>query len=248
MKIPEKDIDPRLNREVEHGRKIVRNAGRVWNWESPAGKLRWARRVKMLSSHITPEMKVLEIGCGTGYYTKELEKTGANIIAIDISPDLLEVARSSITSKNITFKIENAYATTFEDNFFDTVAGSSVLHHLEIEKAIREIFRILKPGGRIRFTEPNMLNPQIAIEKNISYIKEKSGDSPDETAFFKWSIKKLLKVAGFENISVTPFDFLHPATPEPLIPLFKPLCLVVERVPILREFAGSLYIGATKPV
>lgn len=202
----------------------------------------------MLSSHITPEMRVLEIGCGTGYYTKELGKTGASITAIDISPDLLEIARANITSKNIAFKLENAYATTFEDNFFDAVLGSSVLHHLEVEKALREIFRILKPGATVMFTEPNMLNPQIAIEKNIPYIKEKLGDSPDETAFFKWQIKNLLKAVGFQNVSAIPFDFLHPAIPKPLIPFIKTLCMAAEKLPILKEIAGSLYINARKPL
>ena len=40
-----------------------------------------------------------------------------------------------------------------------------------MDKSVSEIYRVLKPGGAIFFTEPNMMNPQIAIQKNISYIK-----------------------------------------------------------------------------
>jgi ubiquinone/menaquinone biosynthesis C-methylase UbiE len=82
---------------------------------------------------------------------------------------------------------------TFENRRFDYILGSSVLHHLDIEKAISEIYRVLKDGGIIAFTEPNMMNPQIALQKNIPYLKRKLGDSPDETVFFRWKISKLLK-------------------------------------------------------
>ncbi len=81
----------------DHGRFLAKHgAGEIWNWESPAGKLRWARRVKMLSSHLKPGMTVLELGCGAGYFTQELARSGADVVAIDVSPELLEMARSKL--------------------------------------------------------------------------------------------------------------------------------------------------------
>lgn len=239
-------IDMRLENEIKHGEKISGTAGTIWNWESPAGRVRWQRRVKMLTSHIAPGMNVLEIGCGTGYYTKELEKTGARITAIDISPDLLNIAKTRVKSENVTFRLDNAYEMVFEENIFDTVVGISVLHHLEIEKAVKEIYRVLKPGGSIRFSEPNMLNPQIAMERNITYMRRKFDNSPDETAFFKWELRKLLIREGFSDVSVVPFDFLHPSIPKKMVPFFEQLGNYIEKVPFLKEIAGSLYIKASK--
>ena len=135
---------------------------------------------------------------------------------------------------------------SFEDSSFDTVVGSSILHHLEIDESIKEIFRVLKSGGTICFTEPNMMNPQIAIQKNIPYIKKKLGDSPDETAFFRWALKKKLTKIGFVNIKIIPFDFVHPSTPKLLIKVFIKLGNYLEKFPILREIAGSLFITAEK--
>jgi hypothetical protein len=64
-------MDTRIKHEIEYGRFLAGNgAGEIWNWESPAGKFRWARRVKMLTEFIKPESAVLELGCGTGYFTK----------------------------------------------------------------------------------------------------------------------------------------------------------------------------------
>ena len=179
-------MDKRLQNEIEHGKFLAHEgAGEVWNWESPAGKIRWQRRVKMLTASIKQTDKILELGCGTGYFTKEIVSSGAFVTAIDISPELLTIAKKEITASNVSFEIENAYELSFKDNTFDLIIGSSVLHHLEIKKAICEMHRVLKPGGRIFFTEPNMMNPQIAMQKNIPSLKRKLGDSPDETAFFR---------------------------------------------------------------
>ena len=237
----------RIAREVQHGRFLAEHgAGEIWNWEGPAGQLRWARRVKMLSEHLRPGMTVLELGCGTGYFTQEFAHSGADIVAIDVSPELLEVARAGYCAPNVHYEIQNACALSYPDDIFDSVIGSSVLHHLEIAKALREIYRVLKPRGAIYFTEPNMLNPQIAVQKNIPWIKRKLGDSPDETAFFRWPLRRLLEGTGFRDVRIDSFDFLHPKTPPILVDYLNAFGRFVEKIPIISEFAGSLYIRAIK--
>ena len=240
-------MQERIAKEIQHGRFLAEHgAGEIWNWESPAGKLRWARRVKMLSRHLRPGMSVLELGCGTGYFTRELACSGANIVAVDVSPDLLEIAKANSSAPNVRYEIQNAYELSYPDAVFDSVVGSSVLHHLEIQEAIREIYRVLKPSGTIYFTEPNMLNPQIAIQKNVPWVKRKLGDSPDETAFFRWPLRRLLEQTGYRDVRIDPFDFLHPKTPVPLVDRLDAVGRFLESVPVISEFAGSLYIRAIK--
>jgi len=240
-------MQERIAKEIQHGRFLAEHgAGEIWNWESPAGKLRWARRVKMLSRHLRPGMSVLELGCGTGYFTRELACSGANIVAVDVSPDLLEIAKANSSAPNVRYEIQNAYELSYPDAVFDSVVGSSVLHHLEIQEAIREIYRVLKPSGTIYFTEPNMLNPQIAIQKNVPWVKRKLGDSPDETAFFRWPLRRLLEQNGYRDVRIVPFDFLHPKTPVPIVDRLDAVGRFLESVPVISEFAGSLYIRAIK--
>ena len=240
-------MQDRVTKEIRHGRFLAKyGAGEIWNWESPAGKLRWARRVKMLSKHLGAGMRVLELGCGTGYFTRELARSRADIVAIDVSPELLELARANYSAPNVRYEIQNASALSYPDAVFDSVVGSSVLHHLEIEEALREIHRVLKAGGTIYFTEPNMLNPQIAVQKNVPWVKRKLGDSPDETAFFRWPLRRLLEQTGYRDVRIDPFDFLHPKTPVPLVGRLDVVGRFLENVPVISEFAGSLYIRAIK--
>jgi len=113
-------------------------------------------------------------------------------------------------------------------------------------KALKECYRVLKPGKALVFAEPNMLNPQIALQKNIPFIKKMLGDSPDETAFIRWRLKKVLHNIGFKEIKIFPYDFLHPATPKALIQIIKSIGFAVEKLPVFKEIAGSLIIYAKK--
>ena len=239
----------RLENEIEHGKKIKANAEDVWNWDSPAGRVRADRRAALMCKHgnIKSTDKILEIGCGTGLFTEKVSKISGSedITAVDISEDLLELARNK--NKQFNFVLGDAMNLEYEDNTFDVAFGSSVIHHLDIEKAFIELFRVLKPGGRIVFAEPNMINPQILIQKNVPFIKKWLGDSPDETAIIRWKLAKMLASINYTNINIFPYDFLHPITPDFLIGTVNSIGKVVEKIPVLKEIAGSVIISAEKP-
>jgi ubiquinone/menaquinone biosynthesis C-methylase UbiE len=238
----------RIENEIAHGKKISENAEDVWGWATPAGQIRANRRAGYFISEglIKQGDKVLEIGCGTGLFTEKVfNETKAEIIATDLSEDLLEVARKK--GLPITFKAEDAMRLSFDNESFDVVFGSSILHHLDFEKSLNEIYRVLKPGGRLVFAEPNMINPQILVQKNVGFIKEWLGDSPDETAIVRWSFSKLLRKHNFKKVNIFPYDFLHPYTPKPLIGLVNRLGKLFEKLPLTKEIAGSVIISAHKP-
>jgi SAM-dependent methyltransferase len=241
-------LDLRKDHERSHGKFLAPNAVEIWGWGTPAGLERAKRRTELLIERalIKPGMKVLEFGCGTGMFSRRFAEGGALLTAIDISPDLIAEAQKE-SSPNIAYQIGDIEMLPFADSVFDAVVGSSVLHHVQVEKALKNAFRVLKPGKMIAFAEPNMLNPQIAIQKNIPYIKRKMGDSPDETAFFRWPMARLLKNLGFIDIVVDPYDFLHPAIPHKFISAAKKLTFVLETIPLIREIAGSIIISARKP-
>lgn len=240
----------RAAREIAHGYLLAQEDPElIWGWGTPAGRLRAKRRAELIAAgaQLGPGIRVLEVGCGTGLFTEMFAATGAQLIAVDISPDLLVRAQArNLPPEQVQF-LEKRFEACEVDGPFDAVIGSSILHHLEIEPALRKIYNLLKPGGVLSFAEPNMLNPQIFFQKNIPWLKERLGDSPDETAFIRWQLRALLARLGFERINITPFDWLHPATPPALIRLVSGAGKRLERVPLLSELAGSLHLRAYRP-
>ena len=239
----------RADGEVAHGRILsMGDAETAWGWGTPAGRLRARRRADLVveGAGLAPGVRALEIGCGTGMFTEMFAATGAGIIAVDISEDLLVKARARGVP-NARF-IARRFEECDVDGPFDAVIGSSVLHHLEIAPALDRIFHLLRPGGRLAFAEPNMLNPQVFLERKLRFIKPLFWYvSPDETAFVKGTLGTLLTRAGFCDVSLEPFDWLHPSTPAPFIGAVQALGRVLEAAPFLRELAGSLIIRARRP-
>lgn len=242
-------MSDRAANEIEHGKKLLElGAEKIWGWGTPAGKVRAARRARWINqaAGLAPGKRALEIGCGTGIFTEHFAATGAEIVAVDISEDLIERARARRLPSSVEL-IHTSFEALRRDQPFDAVVGSSVLHHLDVEPALDIIFRLLKPGGLMAFGEPNMLNPQVMAQKNIAWLKERMGDSPDETAFFRWELEFLLRQRGFEEIEILPLDWLHPFTHRSLIRLTQKMGNLLEKVPLIKEAAGSLYIRARRP-
>lgn len=236
--------------EVRHGRRIATHAEDVWGWSTLAGRQRAERRAALLlqCSGIAPGQRVLEIGGGTGLFTERLARCGATLFTVDVSPDLLQRARRRLqTTAHVLPVLADVVALPFPDQSMDAVVGSSILHHLPLPLSLPEIYRVLRPGGAVAFAEPNMLNPQIMIQKHVPFIKRWMGDTPDETAFVRWPLARAFRAAGFVDMVVEPYDFLHPWTPDLIVPLVRRLGCVMERLPLFKEIAGSLIIGGRRP-
>lgn len=237
-------MDERLKNEIAHGRQIASYAEAAWGWSGKVGSLRWQRRVQMLLDGLRPGAKVLEVGCGTGLLTAEIVKRGVKVYSLDISQELLRQAAEKSGNKDIVFLCSSAYELGFADSVFDNIIGMSVLHHLDMDKALKEFHRILKKGGQISFSEPNMLNPHIFCERH--FFRERFHNSPDETAFIRFSLERQLKRLGFRSIVIAPFDFLYPKIPDSFANGAERLLKVFEKIPLVSEIAGSLFIRAVK--
>jgi SAM-dependent methyltransferase len=245
MRTTEVKLEDRIARETRHARAILEQNESNWGWSTPAGLIRRARRVEFLTAGARPPRgwKVLEVGCGTGTFTGDLARAYQQLTAVDVAEVLL--AEAARRHPGVRFERQDIHATSFPDSTFDLVLGCSVLHHLDWNLALKEIGRILKPRGQIRFSEPNLINPQIFLQKNWMWLKRRMGDSPDESAFTPAQIRASLLGAGFVDVSAAPFEFLHPATPAPLIAPVVRLERLVERTPLV-YMAGSIKITASR--
>lgn len=240
-------VPKRQHNEASHGRLLAAaSPEEIWGWGTPAGKLRAERRAHLISegARLGVGSRVLEIGCGTGLFTERFARSGADLVAVDLSPELIELARARNLPGNVRL-IEKSFEDCDVDGPFDAVIGSSVLHHLDLERTWDKIYSLLRPGGWMSFAEPNMLNPQVFAERHFRRLFPRV--SPDETAFVRRELRKELLRHGFTAVRIIPFDWLHPSTPPAGIPTVRRLGSILERSPILREFSGSLAIRAMRP-
>ncbi len=249
IKIKKPNSNPGEKKEIEHSKLLAqKNTEKIWGWGTPAGRQRAQRRAELIlkSGNVSSNCHILEIGCGSGAFTEKFAETGAKITAVDISPDLLILSRQRRLPQNQVLFVESSVEDLDIHDQFDSVIGSSILHHLILSKSLPKIFSLLKPGGYFCFAEPNMLNPQVFCERRFRFLFPYV--SQTETAFVRFKLQRQLRKAGFSEISTIPFDWLHPSIPSPLIGLIALLGQMFEKTPIIREFSGSILITARRPV
>jgi SAM-dependent methyltransferase len=92
--------------------------------------------------------KALEIGCGTGAFSRRLAECSENVRAIDLSPEMIRIARSrSQQFPNIEFQVVNVTPRSFPYQGLDCVAAIATLHHLPLAEMLMKMRDALRPGG-----------------------------------------------------------------------------------------------------
>ena len=117
--------------------------------------------------------KVLDYGCGRGDLSLYILAQGGVVNGIDISPVYIQDASQRCSAASyekhmFRFQVMDAHAMEFPADFFDIVVGLGILHHLECEAALREIHRVLKPGGRLLLQEPLADNPLLKVFRRLT--------------------------------------------------------------------------------
>ena len=110
---------------------------------------KWLREIERLLPE-KEHLRILDVGTGTGFFAVLLAQTGHQVEGIDLTPAMLEEARSLAAQRNldIVFREMDAQALSYAEESFDVLLSRNLTWTLpEPEKAYREWFRVLKPGG-----------------------------------------------------------------------------------------------------
>ena len=101
-------------------------------------------------------IKIIDLGCGTGSFTKKLLSLNSEIYGCDISPK--SIRQASNFYPEIKFSVQDIEHLSYDENFFDVVIFSGVLHHFNnLKKPIMEAKRILKKNGLIFSFDPELM-------------------------------------------------------------------------------------------
>jgi ubiquinone/menaquinone biosynthesis C-methylase UbiE len=159
--------------------------------------------------------KLLEIGCGIGVDSIQLAKCGFDVTAVDLTENALAVAKdyAKLRGVEIDFQLANAEQLPFEDDTFDVVYSFGVLHHTpDIEASVREVHRVLKPGGKayiMLYHRDSIVNGvHRAFRLPYESPKDKDDHCPVVYTYSRRSIRRLF--GDFANVTVEadyPFTF-----------------------------------------
>ncbi len=129
------------------------------------------------------DCRLLDLGCGAGENSVYFALQGAQCVAADYSPKMVEVAKALAAKNNVEIAgyTANAMALDFADNSFDIVYAANLLHHLPNPKiALQEMHRVVKPGGKVCFWDPLIHNPVINVYRYLASSVRTDDEEPLE--------------------------------------------------------------------
>lgn len=147
--------------------------------------------------------EVIELGCGTGRFTKEIAGNAKHIVATDLSDEMLEVARIRLSRfPNVTVQKADCCRTSFRSAIFDTVFMVNLIHVIENPSdALRESYRILRNGGKLLIASgTNYGAKESDIRRRVTRYLKVWGMPPSsyQTSLSPDELASLVESAGFE--------------------------------------------------
>jgi len=197
------------------------------------------------------KIKIIDLGCGTGTFTKKMSSLSSEIYGCDISPKSIE--KASEKYPEINFSIQDIENLKFENNFFDVVTFSGVLHHFkDFSIPLKEAKRILKEDGLIFAFDPNLYNPFFWLyRRKESWFYSKSGVTDNEEPLSKKKIIETAKLCGFEEIDVygisdMSFKYIESKKLSFFLPIYNFVDGLFNIIPFVRNNFGSFLITIIK--
>jgi SAM-dependent methyltransferase len=178
--------------------------------------------------------RVLDVGCGEGYCTREMAVRGAReVIGIDLSLQMIELARKQEQAEplGIEYRQGNVLDLDAPDGRFDLVLGVFVFSYVsaaQLEIAFREVRRVLAPGGRFVFAVPHPGLPFMREQKPPFYFDSRGG------GYFSSEGQRFEGFIGCVDGSALPVQVVH----KPLQRYFEALGAAgFDRLPTVRELS-----------
>jgi SAM-dependent methyltransferase len=210
---------------------------------------------------ITPESRVLSLGCGDGHFESLIAPLVKSVVGFDISDIAVEEAnRRSRYLGLANFKAVCSNIMELDPDAwhekFDVILAIGLLHHIpeqDLPALLAQSLQVLVPGGRFVSSDPSaqrLVNVlKVAVRK-----KYEATHTPDERELVPKDMKALVARTGFENVSIRFYDFfmgplswVWPKCPIFLSRLGHAIDQILVRTPLLNRFSSAFLIFAERP-
>ncbi len=189
--IPNKEYLDQLYRQDGEEHPYYQNYIRERTDRKKSYNKQYHRRLKLIEKYSKGKGKLLDIGCGGGFFLKAAEERGWDPHGIDIVPDFVEFARNELQLKNVHCR--SLEQSNYEKHYFDVIVLWDLIEHLpRPADFLKTINSILRPGGILVIWTPNTKNATWVKGKWVGYT------SLQHLYFFSTlTLKKMLNSSGF---------------------------------------------------
>ncbi len=120
--------------------------------------------------------RFLDAGCGTGDFIPDLVARDGEVFALDFASEMIEEARARVGQNGhdrpVQYYVGDVSTLPFEANFFDAIIAVGLIEYLaDVDAALRQMYKVLKPGGTLIVTVPNIASPFMAYETLVPKAK-----------------------------------------------------------------------------
>ena len=192
--------------------------------------------------------RLLEVGCTAGSYTMYLAREGYDVTGLDISSE--SIAAAQVVAKDLGLATAHFMAGDVDnmrdipDGTFDGVFSFSTLRYLpDPARSLTEVRRVVRPGARVVVDFPNKYCPWFEILKFLVGGERHIHDHTYSTR----QVVRMMEAAGFVNVRTKRIIFFAKLFPASLVPLYKLVDYVSERLPLINQFAGIIMCKGEKP-
>jgi SAM-dependent methyltransferase len=198
-------------------------------------------------------LTVLDFGCGSGENSLLLARRGGHVVGVDISTSLIQLAKRRLEINGLSgtarFVVGSVHDLPLATESVDVVMGIAVLHHLDLDLASHELFRVLKIGGRAVFKEP-VRNSRLlkAVRKVIPY--RTANVSPFERPLTSSELGRFASPFRTEAVRAFSLPFVNVAqavSPRHLNQVYRIDGALLKRFPALTPLAAIRVLALSKP-
>jgi ubiquinone/menaquinone biosynthesis C-methylase UbiE len=200
--------------------------------------------------------RVLDVGCGTGHFLKELSDRGFTCSGCDPSDEMLGHARR--LNPSISFKNASIEQLPYESNSFDIVIAIEVMRYIpDMDLALSEVYRVLKPGGRCLLTHAPKFSTSLypLLNKLTSVIQLSKFSKVRQYFHSVKGLRRLYKKADFIDVQINarflgPFiyvDRLYRPLVSRMLRAWEPIDDRISDLPMLRNLSNLFVVAARKP-
>jgi SAM-dependent methyltransferase len=171
---------------------------------------------EVLLRHLPRDGLIADAGCGTAKWTRHLRRRGYRVFGIDISPRAAALARAQ--DPNVALVVADTRRAPLRDHSLDAVMSIGVVEHEESGPlpALRELHRLLKPGGLLVLDVPyNSLLRRVVTNHLLDWVTRRRRRARWQLGFMEYrfsrrEVRRFLEQTGFEPLSAHPNDFRPP--------------------------------------